>query len=232
MEQIQIDSIFLDCIINTQNIERDELDFPKLLSKTNPFTLFDDMTHEDVVDKILFKHKEKSEETIRGNLIECVAIEINNKIQGGFKSKEVDVDLEVLSNFYYGLKNSPNWGNANQQSAVSRTAQKMKDLGKSFAILCLYGHSIKRRVEKYKQYGGQESWSIISNGDEEMYKKVHIAINNNKVVYRQFIENIYTCDRQRAISWMKTNFQLNNKLDLTKINEYISSRNKINITKW
>jgi hypothetical protein len=232
MEQIQIDNIFLDCIKNAQNIKRDKLDFPKLLSKTNPFTLFDDMTHEDVVDKILYKHKEKSEETIRGILMECVAIEINNKIQGGFKSKEVDVDLEVPPSSYYGLKNSPNWGNANQQKAVSQTAQKMKDLGKTFAILCLYGHSIKRRVEKYKQYGGQESWSIISNGDEEMYKKVHTAINNNKVAYRYFIENIYTCDRQRAISWMETNFQLNNKLDLTKINEYISSRNTINITKW
>jgi hypothetical protein len=165
-------------------------------------------------------------------LLECVAIKINNKIQGGFKSKEEDVDLEVPPNYYYGLKNSPNWGNANQQKAVSQTAQKMKDSGKIFSILCLYGHSIKRRVEKYKQYGGQESWSIISNGDEEMYKKVHTAINNNKVAYRHFIENIYTCDRQRAINWMVTNFQLNNKLDLTKINEYISGRNKIKITKW
>ena len=233
MGQIEIDNIFLDCIINTQNIERGELDFPKLLSATNPFTLFGYMRHGDVVDKILSKHKEKSEETIRGTLLECVAIKINNKIQGGFKSKEVDIDLEVpVTNSYYGLKNSPNWGNANQQKAVSQTAQKMKDSGKTFAILCLYGHSIKRRVEKYKQYGGQESWSIISNGDEEMYKKVHTAINNNEVAYGHFIENIYTCDRQRAIDWMVENFQLNNKLDLTKINEYISGRNKIEITKW
>ena len=233
MEQIEIDNIVLRCIINAQNIERNPLDFPKLLSATNPFTLFDDMTHEDVVDKILFKHKEKSEETIRGNLIECIAIEINNKIQGGFKSKEVDVDLEVpITNSYYGLKNSPNWGNANQQKAVGQTNQKIKDLGKIFAVLCLYGRSIKRQVEKYKQYGGQESWSIISNGDEKMYKKVHTAINNNKFIYRKFIENIYICDRQRAIDWMGINFQSNNRLDLTKINEYISSRNKIDITKW
>ena len=233
MEQIEIDNIVLRCIIDTQNIERKSLDFPKLLSATNPFTLFDDMTHEDVVDKILFRHKEKSEETIRGYLIECIAIQINNKVQGGFKSKEVDVDLEVpITNSYYGLKNSPNWGNANQQKAVSQTNQTMKDLGKIFAILCLYGRSIKRQVEKYKQYGGQESWSIISNGDEKMYKKVHTAINNNKVAYRHFIENIYICDRQRAINWMVRNFQLNNKLDLTKINEYISGRNKIDITKW
>jgi hypothetical protein len=233
MEQIEIDNIVLDCIVNTQNIERDALDFPKLLSATNPFTLFDDMTCKDVVDKILSKHKDKSEETIRGTLLECIAIKINNKIQGGFKSKEVDVDLEVpITNSYYGLKNSPNWGNANQQKAVSQTNQKMKDLDKIFAVLCLYGRSIKRQVEKYKQYGGQESWSIISNGDEEMYKKVHVSINNNKVAYRQFIENIYICDRQRAIDWMLKNFQLSNKLDLTKINDYISKRNKINVTKW
>ena len=45
-------------------------------------------------------------------------------------------------------------------------------------------------------------------------------------------ENIYICDRQRAIDWMGINFQSNNRLDLTKINEYISSRNKIDITKW
>jgi hypothetical protein len=233
MEQIEIDDIVLRCIINIQNIERNDLDFPKLLSAANPFTLFDDMTYEDLVDKILFRHKEKSEETIRGTLIECIAIQINNKVQGGFKSKEIDVDLEVpTTNSYYGLKNSPNWGNANQQRAVSQTNQKMRDLGKIFAVLCSYGRSIKRKVDKYKQYGGQESWSIISNGDETMYKKVHTAINNNKVAYRQFIENIYICDRQRAIDWMITNFQLNNKLDLTKINEYISSRNKVEVTKW
>lgn len=232
MEQKVIDSIVLDCIVDTQNIKRGDLDFPKLLSATNPSILFDDMTHEDVVDKILYKHKEKSEETIRGTLLECVAIKINNKIQGGFKSKEVDVDLEVPPNSYYGLKNSPQWGNANQQKAVSQTNQKMKDLGKNFAILCLYGKSIKRRVEKYKQYGGQESWSIISNGDELMYQKVLQAINNNKVDYRQFIENIYICDRQRSIDWMMRNFQLDNKLDLKKINEYISGRDKIEVTEW
>lgn len=233
IEQKEIDGIVLNCILNSQNIKRNKLEFPKLLSATNPYTLFDDMTCENVVDKILSKHKETSEETIRGNLLECISIEINSKIQGGFKSKEVDVDLEVsLTNSYYGLKNSPNWGNANQQKAVGQTNEMMKGLGKVFAVLCLYGRSIKRKVEKFKQYGGQESWSIISNGDEEMYQKVHIGINNNKLVYRQFLDDIYTCDKQRAINWMFINFKLNDKLNLRKINEYISGRDKIKITKW
>ena len=233
IEKKEINSIVLNCIQNTQNIKRNKLDFPKLLKKANPYTLFDDMSFEDVYDMISRKHKETSEETIRGNLLECVAIDINNKIQGGFKSKEVDVDLEVpLTNSYYGLKNSPDWGNADQQKAVGQTNEMMKEKGKVFAVLCLYGLSIERRGDKFKQYGGQESWSIISGGDEEMYIKVHNGINNHQVAYRQFIEDIYTCDKQRAIEWMKENFQLNNKLDLKKINEYISGRDNIKIKKW
>jgi hypothetical protein len=233
IEQKEIDDIVFKCILNSKNIKREKLDFPKLLKAANPFTLFDDMSFEDVYDMITIKHKETSEETIRGNFLECVAININNKTQGGFKSKEVDVDLEVpLTNSYYGLKNSPKWGNADQQKAVGQTNETMKGLGKVFAVLCLYGHSIKRKVEKFKQYGGQESWLIISNGDEEMYQKVHIGMNNNKLPYRQFLDDIYTCDKQRSIDWMKENFQLNNKLDLKKINEYISGRDKVKIKKW
>lgn len=234
MEQSIIDRIFLECISDTKKIERSSLDFPKLLLATNPFTIYDDMEPSEIVNKILDKHIEKSEETIAGILLECVAIKINNQIQGGIKSIEEDVDLEVkVTNSYYGLKNSPKWGNANQQKAVSQTNEKMKKLGKNFAILTLYGRTVKRTVEKFEQYGGQDSWYIISGEtDKNMYKKVALAKNNNKDAYRQFIENCYNCDRERAVSWITNNFCNNNKINLDKIYEFISGRNKIEVTKW
>lgn len=234
MEQELVDKIFSECISETKNIKRDSLDFPKLLSATNPFTLHDDMSVNDMVEKIINKHTEKSEETIRGYLLEAVAIKINNGIQGGIKSKVEDVDLEIPSlNSFYGLKNSPNWGNANQQKAVGQTNDKMKKENKIFAVLCLYGRSVKRRVEKFKQYGGQDSWFIISGEtDFGMYKKVLLAMNNNKGAYRQFIKDTYSCDRESAISWMNENFVSDNKINLDKIYEYISGSNKVTVTKW
>jgi hypothetical protein len=234
VEQTLIDDIFLDCILNMQKIKRDDLNFPKLLSATNPFTLFDDMLIDEIVSKIISGHIERSEETIRGNLLESVAIKINNIIQGGIKSKEEDVDLEIpITNSFYGLKNSPNWGNANQQKAVGQTNEKMKKLHRNFAVLCLYGKSIKRKVEKFNQFGGQDSWFIISGEtDKDMYKKVLIAMNNNKDAYRQFVRNIYICDMEKSINWMVDNFYEQNKLNLNKLYEYISGSNKIAVTKW
>jgi hypothetical protein len=233
MEQIELNKIFMECIKSFENVERDNLDFSKLLKSANPFTIFDDMTPDEVVDMVLFKHKETSEETIRGNLLECCAIKINNRIQGGIKSKVVDVDLEIpTENFFYGIKNSPNWGNANQQTKVGETNQKLLLEGKNFAILTLYGKTPKRRSEKFPQYGGQMAWDIIGNCDSELYIKVHCAFNENKVTYRQFIQNIYIMDRQKAISWFIENFVKDNKINLEKINKFISGKNKINVTKW
>lgn len=233
MEQLELNKIFSDCIKSFENVDRDNLDFSKLLKSANPFTIFDDMTPYNVVDMVLSKHKETSEETIRGNLFESFAIEINKRIQGGIKSKVVDVDLEIPSeNVLYGIKNSPNWGNANQQTKVGETYQKLLSEGKKFAVLTLYGKTPRRRSEKFPQYGGQIAWYIIGNGDSELFLKVHHAFNENKDAYRQFIQNIYIMDREKAISWFIKNFVQNNKINLEKINQYISGKDKINVTKW
>lgn len=233
MQQVELNKIFSDCIKSFENVERDDLDFSKLLKSANPFTIFDDMTPDDVVDMVLSKHKETSEETIRGYLLECFAIEINNRAQGGIKSKVVDVDLEIPSeNVLYGIKNSPNWGNANQQTKVGETYQKLLSEGKKFAVLTLYGKTPNRRSEKFPQYGGQKAWDIIGNDDSELYLKAHRAFNENKDTYRQFIQNIYIMDRQKAISWFIENFVQDNKINLEKINKYISGKDRIKVTKW
>lgn len=225
MEQKEVDEIVSSCILKTQDIQRKELDIKKLVLATSPFSFFENFTVDVFLEQILKKHREKSEETIRGNLLECVAIEINNRIQGGFKSKIKDVDLEVPStNSFYGIKNSPDWGNSNQRTAVGLTYKKMKEEGKNFAVLCLYGKTVKKRksVDKFPQFAGQDSWSIISDGDKQMFIKAQNALNNNRVDYRQFITNIYNCNIEKAKLWIEENFSTNNKLNINKLNEYIS----------
>ena len=154
MEQIEIDNIVLRCIINAQNIERNPLDFPKLLSATNPFTLFDDMTHEDVVDKILFKHKEKSEETIRGNLIECIAIEINNKIQAILRGRSIESTLRYVD--YYQF--------------VS---------GNGYDIN--YKHSTDYRATQYSSYMLDKVG--VNSNDTRMTQLYNIFNNNNTIIF-------------------------------------------------
>lgn len=232
MEQQVINSIVSDCISERKNIVREPLDFPTLLLCSNPFRFSGDMTVEQIVDLILERHKEKSEHTILGDLLERIAICMNHIVDGGIKSKEVDVDLEISEkNTFYGIKNSPKWGNANQLRAVFQTFVKMKMLGKKFSVLCLYGRSKKRRKETFPQFGGQESWYHIS-GDDEAYQKVWVALDHNKDKYRQFIRDIYFCDRSKAVEWFNQNFYTDNKLNFHKLNEYISSKNKVKVTKW
>lgn len=232
MNQEVIDCIVSETISEKRNIKRVPLDFPSLLLVSNPFRFRKDMNFEELVELVLERHKEKSEHTILGDLLESVAIKMNYLIYGGIKSKEVDVDLEITQKEeYYGIKNSPYWGNANQLRAVSQTFTKMKMLGKKFAILCLYGRSKKRRKETFPQFGGQESWYQIT-GDNEAYQKVWMAFDNNKEQYRQFVHDIYLCDKNRAVEWIKENFQTGNQINFYKINEYISSKNKIKVTKW
>ena len=211
MIQTTYDCIVRECISEMQNIKRFPLDFPSLLSASNPFRFFSNMTMTQIVDSILERHKEKSEHTILGDLLERIAIKINFLVDGGRKSKEVDVDLEISEkNTFYGIKNSPKWGNANQRRAVSQTYEMMRENRKNFAVLCLYGHSLVRRKDSFPQFGGQESWYQITR-DEESYQKVWLGINNNENEYRQFIESIYIFDRNRSVEWMIENFSKENK---------------------
>ena len=65
-----------------------------------------------------------------------------------------------------------------------------------------------------------------------MYNKVIIAIDHNRDQINMFLESIYESDKEKSVQWVKTNFEGDNKIDYTKINQYISGRDKLHTTKF
>jgi hypothetical protein len=239
MEQQVINKIVVDSLENLRLVSRKEISFPKLLSKCNPYELsVNCKTVENVVDFIMGSHKQTSSQTIWGNYLESIAVKICEKNLNGFKSKEECTDLEWNvdeKKHYRGWKSSPKWCNADQKRAVNTKENSLsmnKDFG-SFKVLTSYGKTANRRKNNgFVQLSGQDAWQEIS-GDKELYNKVMIGVQLNDKIIRQFLENIYISDMDKSIKWFIQNFTNKDKtINFIKVNNYVSSRNKITITKW
>jgi hypothetical protein len=238
MEQEQINQIILDCLTKLQNINRKPIDFTKLLQKCNPYELVVECRSTDeVADFIMINHIKTSRGTIWGDFLELIAIKICESSLNGYKSKEACTDLEWVDQgkkHYRGFKSSPKWANADQKKTANNKDKELReqsDFG-SYKVLTSYGKTAKRTNENnFVQLSGQDAWQEISN-DQDMYKKVMTGIDINSGIIGQFLKNIYTSDMDRSTKWFSDNFITDNKINSIKIVEYVSSRDKINVTKW
>lgn len=239
MKQEIINKIIIDSLFDLESINRKGISIPELLGKCNPYELaVNCMTAEGLIDFIMQSHKQTSSKTIWGNYLESIAVRICGLTLGGFKSKEVCTDLEWSiegKNHYRGWKSSPKWCNADQKRAVNTKEKSMmlnENFG-SFKVLTSYGKTTKRTTtNSFIQLSGQDAWEEIS-GDSELYNKVMVGIHNNNNTIGQFLENIYISDRDKSIRWVTDNFiNEDNTINFIKINNYVSSRDNITITKW
>ncbi len=240
MEQSIVNDIVLESLKGLEKIKRQEMSFPKLLSKCNPYELCVNCdTIECLVDFVLSNHKQTSSKTIWGNYLETIALNISKLTIDGYKSKEECTDIEWISDglkHYRGWKSSPKWCNADQKRAANLKQNELKnnsDFG-SFKILTSYGKTTENRNKNnFPQLSGQDAWKDIDPNDDKLYDKVMISINNNSKVIGLFLESIYISDKGKIITWMKDNFLNNdNTINFIKINKYVSSRDNITITEW
>ena len=239
MEQEIINHIVLESLNDLRSIKRQEISFPKLLSKSNPFELVVNCkTANDLVLFILEAHKRISSQTIWGNYLESIAVKISNITLNGYKSKEECSDLEWVKDnkkHYRGWKSSPNWCNSDQKKAVNTKMRSliMNDDFGSFKVLTSYGKTTKK-VSKvgFVQLSGQDAWEEISS-DSDLYNKLMNAIHINNEIIGQFLENIYISDMSKSVSWFTENFtNEDTTINFNKINNYVSGRNNVEITKW
>lgn len=240
MLQDIIDKIVIDSLDNLKSVNRKEISFPKLLSKANPYELAVRCnTVQELIDFVMTSHKQTSSQTIWGNYLELIALQICKITLGGNKSQEESTDFEYTIDGkinYRGWKSSPNWANSDQKRAVNdkeSTLSEGVDFG-SFKVLTSYGKTPKVKKKKgFTQLSGQLAWEEISGGDSEMYSKVMIAINTNKEVIGQFIEKIYISNMYKTEKWITDNFvNEDGTINFIKINNYVSSNDKVTITKW
>jgi hypothetical protein len=162
----------------------DSLKLAQVLKRKNPY-LFKAkhmLTSEQIVRGIVDAHISSNEETIFGDWLEGLAIFINNKVYGGYKSGIPGIDLEFDLNGIRNIvtiKSGPNWGNSSQISKMAldfKTAKKtLRTSNSQLNVIaingCCYGRDNNPDKGEYFKYCGQRFWEFIS-GDENLYTEI------------------------------------------------------------
>ena len=165
-----------------KRIERlDKLKLKIVLKKKNPY-LFKAkhiLTASEIVQSIVDAFISSNEETIFGDWLEGLAIFINQKVYGGWKSGIPNIDLEFDKNkvrYIINIKSGPNWGNSSQISKMKSdflTAKRTLRTSNSKLMVvsingCCYGIDNNPDKGDYFKYCGQEFWEFIS-GNNNLY---------------------------------------------------------------
>ena len=207
----------------------DSLKLARILKRKNPylFKAKNVLTAEEIVRGFIDAHISSNEETFFGDWLEGLAIFINKKVYGGWKSGIKGVDLEFDKNgtrYIVNIKSGPNWGNSSQIAKMIsdfKTAQKTLRTSNSQVNIisvngCCYGIDNNPDKGNYFKYCGQSFWEFIS-GNIDLYIKIieplgHKAKERNDEFFRSYSQmiNKFTlefgkefCDKNGAIAWKK-----------------------------
>ncbi|MDR1937254.1 MAG: cytosolic protein, partial [Tannerellaceae bacterium] len=155
-----------------------------VLKKKNPY-LFKAkhfLTAEQIIKGFTDAFISSNEETIFGDWLEGLAIFINQKVYGGWKSGIKGIDLEFDKDkvrYIVTVKSGPNWGNSSQIAKMKSdflTAKRTLRTSNSKLIIvavngCCYGRDNRPDKGDYFKYCGQEFWQFIS-GEESLFTDI------------------------------------------------------------
>ncbi len=206
-----------------------ELKLKTVLKKKNPY-LFKAkhlLTTEQIIKSLTDAFISSSEEGIFGDWLEGLAIFINQKVYGGWKSGITGIDLEFDINgtrHIVTIKSGPNWGNSSQIAKMrsdfntARRTLRTSNSGITIKAVngCCYGRDNNPDKGDYFKYCGQRFWEFIS-GEQNLYTDLIEPIGHKaKEKNNEFIEayasmiNKFTrefaidfCDREGKIDWNK-----------------------------
>ena len=207
----------------------DDLSLSKVLKRKNPY-LFKAkyvLTAEEIVRGLVDAHISSNEETVFGDWLEGLAIFINGKVYGGWKSGIPGVDLEFDKDdkrFIVTIKSGPNWGNSSQiakmKSDFKTAAKTLRTSNSGIQVVavngCCYGKTRISDQGDYFKYCGQPFWEFISSVPhlytdliDPLGYKAREKNDEFRQSYAQMI-NKFTlqfgsedCDANGAINWKK-----------------------------
>ena len=187
MKKLNIEDVrcYVEKNINTFHVARleslNKLKLYKILKRKNPylFRAKNILNASEIVSSFLDAHISSSEETIFGDWLEGLAIFINSKVYGGYKSGIQGIDLEFDNDgkrYIVSIKSGPNWGNSSQikkMIADFKTAKKTLRTSNSRLNIvaingCCYGQEKVCDKGDYFKYCGQKFWHFIS-GNQNLY---------------------------------------------------------------
>lgn len=196
----------------------DRLKLSNVLRRKNPY-LFKAkyvLTVEQIIRGLVDAHISSNEETVFGDWLEGLAIFINSKVYGGYKSGIKGIDLEFDYNNTRNIvtiKSGPNWGNSSQIAKMRtdfRTAKKtLRTSNSQLNIVaingCCYGRDNKPDKGDYFKYCGQSFWEFISG---------------NTHLYTEIIEPLGHKAKEKNDEFMKSYSQMINKFTKEFANEF------------
>lgn len=186
-----------------------EIDLNKILRQKNPylFRAKNILTAQDLIKGFIDAFLQSQEETLFGQFIEGLAINVCDKVYGAKKSELTGVDLEFEKNnciYVVEIKAGWNWGNASQIKQLkinfqNAKKQLQKTTKKQIIAVngCCFGKSRRPEREGYFKYCGQQFWELIS-GNENLYIDIiepigHKAKQKNEeflIAYAQIINKL------------------------------------------
>lgn len=214
----------------------DSLKLSQVLRRKNPYLFRAKyvLTADEIIRGIVDAHISSNEETIFGDWLEGLAIFINNKVYGGYKSGITGIDLEFDHNGVRNIvtiKSGPNWGNSSQIAkmvADFKTARKTLRTSNSQLNItavngCCYGRDNNPDKGDYFKYCGQRFWEFIS-GDADLYTEIieplgHKAKEKNDEFIKSYAQIINKFVREFAIDFCRES----GEIDWEKLVQFNSS---------
>jgi len=207
----------------------DSLKLTKVLKRKNPY-LFKAkylLTADEIVKKIVEAHISSQEETIFGDWLEGLAIFINQKVYGGWKSGITGIDLEFDKDnirHIVTIKSGPHWGNSSQikkmKSDFVTARRTLRTSNSKLHVVaingCCYGKQKKSDRGDYFKYCGQDFWEFISG---------------NKDLYIDIIEPLGHKAKERNEAFMESYSKMLNKFVREFTNDFCNEDGEINWVK-
>lgn len=160
-----------------------EIDVRPLLKKKNPYLFIAERveTPETLADALVRAALSSSEETMFGDALERIAIDICSAVYGGRKSTTTGIDLDFEREgvrYLVAIKSGPNWGNSSQvaklrqdfKQAIRVARQGNPNLNIQAINGCCYG-TVNRDRGDYRKLCGQVFWELIS-GDDLLFSRL------------------------------------------------------------
>jgi hypothetical protein len=207
----------------------EDLKLVQVLRRKNPYMFKAKyvLTAEQIIRAIVDAHISSYEETVFGDWLEGLAIFINSKVFGGYKSGITGIDLEFDNNktrYIITIKSGPNWGNSSQIAKMItdfKTAKKTLRTSRSNLNIvavngCCYGRDNNPDKGDYYKYCGQHFWEFIS-GDARLYTKL--------------IEPLGSQAKEKNEDFMKLYSQMINKFTKEFTNNFCNDNGEIDWVK-
>jgi hypothetical protein len=207
----------------------DNLELSRVLKRKNPY-LFKAkymLTAEQIIRALADAHISSNEETIFGDWLEGLALFINHKVYGGYKSGITGIDLEFDSEGMRNIvtiKSGPNWGNSRAVAGMRsdfRTAKRALRTSNSGLKIravngCCYGKDSKPDKGDYFKYCGQPFWKFVSG---------------SSCLFTDIIEPLGHKARERNDEFIKSYSQMVNKFTKTFANAFCKDNGEIDWNK-